>query len=162
MAIFKEVQDSFDEVIPGAAKHADTFLDVIQRRCNKSGIGIELAAAAPDRKQPDRIVMQGSVTFGNAWKGKRPYTLQVYADPVGKMLQVGWQVITSELGGVLSNSRMFVDLNNKQAAIHNDPNTIRQLTGILQAFHKSVFLPTLQNVVDAVEVKSRGKGFSGV
>jgi hypothetical protein len=157
---FKEIQDSFDQVVPGAAGHSDTFLGVVQRRCSEAGLGLELRPMKADRRS-DRVVMRGSVTFGNAWKGTRPYTLEVYADPIGPSLQVGYQLTTSEIGGMLAQTNFGSRLDYKQSKIHNDPNTQRQLSGILQSFHQLVFLPTLQDLVDAIGVSRPSGGFLG-
>jgi hypothetical protein len=157
---YRELQESFDQVVPGAAGHADTFLGVIQRRCHEAGLGLELMPVRVDRRQ-DRVVMRGSITFGNAWKGKRPYLFDVYADEVGPALQVGWQLSTDEFGGVLGNTNMGYMVRNAQATVANDPNTIRQLTGILQAFQQMVFLPTLQDLIDATDVQRPANGFLG-
>ena len=144
---YKEVQDSFDQVVPGAAEHSNTFLGVVQQRSSEAGLGLDLVPVRVDRRQ-DRVVMRGGITFGNAWKGKRPYLLDVYADPIGPSLQVGWQLTTEEVGGMLAGTSLGMQLSYKQALIHNDPNTQRQLNGILQSFHLMVFLPTLENLVE--------------
>jgi hypothetical protein len=157
---YKEVQDSFDQVVPGAAGHSNTFLGVVQQRCGEVGLGLDLVPIRVDRRQ-DRVVMRGSVTFGNAWKGKRPYLLDVYADPIGPSLQVGWQLTTEEIGGMLAGTTLGSRLDYKQTLIHNDPNTQRQLNGILQSFHQMVFLPTLQDLVDAIGVSRPSGGFLG-
>lgn len=158
----KEVQDSFDQVIPGAVAHADTFLGVIQQRCNGAGIGVSLTPMRTSRKD-ERIVMRGDIEFGNAWKGKRSYTVDVYAYPMGQALQVGWQLTSNEVStNALGRSTSIgVIAHNTQARIHNDPNTQRQLSGTVQAFHQMVFLPTLQNLIDAVGAPRSSNGFLG-
>ncbi len=155
----KELQESFDQVVPGAANHSDTFLGVIQRRCGEAGLGLELAPVRVDRRH-DRVVMRGSISFGN-WRASRDYMLDVYADSLGPSLQVGWQLTTNEVGGILGGTQLGARLDYTQTKIHNDPNTQRQLNGILQSFHQMVFLPTLQDLVDATGVQRSSEGFLG-
>jgi hypothetical protein len=156
---YKEVEDSFDQFVPGAAVHSDKFLGVVQQRCNTAGLGITLGPAKTSRKN-DRVVMRGVITFGNAWRAKG-YTLEVYADPRGDALQVGYQLTTEELGGFLANTEYGARVQQGQTRIHNDPNTLRQLNGILQGFHQMVFLPTLQDLVNALGAPRPSGGFLG-
>jgi hypothetical protein len=156
----KEVQDGENQFIPGAASYNEKFLGIVLQRCNESGLGITLGPVRVGRKDP-RTVLRGSITFGNAWKGKRPYTLEVYADPQGQNLQVGYQLTTDEIGGLIGNTAFGSRLAQSQSNIHNDPKTQRELTGILQGFNQMVFLPTLQDLVEAVGVQRPANGFLG-
>ena len=160
------VDDNFDQVIPGAAKHKDTFLGIIQKRNAEAGLGIDLQPSQPDRKQ-DRIVMLGLITFGTSWKGRSTYSLRAYADPLGSALQVGWQLISPDVRqsamGPLTNAGRFAQNNAivTQNRIAGDPETVRKLSGIVQGFHQMVFLPTLQNLIDAVAPEPPANGFLG-
>jgi hypothetical protein len=150
------------EFIPGAAGYSDKFLDVVQERCDQAGIGIALGLVKVGRKSNQRYVMRGTITFGNAWKGKKPYMLEVYADPAGSNLQVGFQLSTEEIGGVLGGTSYGIMANNSGVRIHNDPNTQRQLNGILQGFYQMVFAPTVQDLIDAVgRSRPQTNGFLG-
>jgi hypothetical protein len=164
---YQEVQDSFDQVVPGAAGFSDKFLGIIQDRCNKSGLGINLTPVRLDRKS-DRIVMAGELQFGSAWKGKRSYSLQAYADRMGQMLQVGWQLNSNEVemsrvltGYTAGGATMQARHRERQTQIHNDPNTMRMLNGIVQGFHQTVFLPTLQDLINAIGPQQPQSGFLG-
>ena len=162
MATYKEVQESENQFIAGAAARQNDFLGVIMKRCNAAGLGVTLAPVQLGRKQGNRTVMRGSIVFGNAWKGKRPYILEVYADPSGSNLQVGFQLTTEEMGGIMANTNFGARVANTQTKIHNDPNTQRQLSGVLQGFYQMVFMPTVQDLIDAVGAAGRqSNGFLG-
>lgn len=150
MAFHQEVQENFDQVVPAASRHGDTFLATIQKRTASGGIGISLDPIKASRKS-DRIVLRGSITFGSIWNGKEPYTLEVYADALGQALQVGWQLTTQEIGGMLANTNMGQYAAAGKARRQADPNIMRQVSGILQAFHQTIFLPTLQDLINAVQ-----------
>jgi hypothetical protein len=106
--------------------------------------------------------MKGAITFGNAWKGKRSYFLECYADPIGPSLQCGWQLTTNEVSGFIAHTDYGRRMDQKQTKIHNDPNTARQLNGILQSFHQMVFLPTLQDLINACGAQQQqSSGFLG-
>lgn len=153
----REAQESFDQVVPNAGNKREQFLGEVMKRTNAAGLGIELAVTQP-KKREDRYVLRGSIVFGNMWKGKRPYMLEVYADPIGNMLQTGWQLTTNELGGFLASTNAGARIQEKQAKIAGDPNTIRQLNGVLQAFHQGVFLPVLQLLSDSVAGAAQNTG----
>jgi hypothetical protein len=159
---YKEVQDSENQFIAGGAAYADKFLGVIQQRCNASGIGITLGPTTRNRKDP-RPVMRGNISFGRALTGKRDYMFEVYADPAGPNLQVGYQLMSEEVGGgILGNTDMVRRANARQVRMHNDPNTQRQLSGIIQGFYQMVFVPTVQDLVDAIgATKQQTGGFLG-
>lgn len=162
----QEVQDNFDQVVPNAAAHSEMFLRVVRDRCNEAGMGLTLTPVRADRKT-DRVVMRGDVKFGNALKTVRRYTLEVYADPRGAVLQVGWQLNSHEMDGPsLGQRALFGSMaagadrwNRKQTRLHNDPNTQRELNGVVQGFHQMVFLPTLQDLMSAVGQGAGGRGF---
>jgi hypothetical protein len=160
------VDESFDQVIPGAVAHQDAFLGVIQKRCNEAQIGIHMEPQQPDRKQK-RIVMIGTITFGNGWSGKSTYALRAYADPLGPALQVGWQLISPDVRqsamGPLTNAGSFMQNNAivTQNRIAGDPEVVRQLSGIVQGFHQMVFLPTLQDLISACAPARPANGFMG-
>jgi hypothetical protein len=158
----KELQEGDSEFIAGAASYADKFLGVIQQRCNEAGIGVVLAPIRVGRKQENRVVMRGTVTMGSTWKGKKPYLLEVYADPAGQNLQVGFQLSTEEVGGFMANTNAGMHAYAKGVRINNDPDTQRRLKGILQGFYQMVFAPTVQDLTDVVAAsRQRSNGFLG-
>jgi len=161
MATYKELQDSGSQFIAGAARYSDKFLGVVQQRCNDAGIGLTLAPAWRSRKDPTPV-MRGTIVFGNAWKGTRPYTLEVFADKSGPNLNVGYQLVSEEMGGRLSNTELGMRVAHGQTQIHNDPNTQRQLTGILQGFYQLAFVPTVQDLIAAIgAARQQANGFLG-
>ena len=140
------VEDNFDQVVPGALKHQSVFLGVIQRRCNEAGLGLKLDAVKPDRSA-DRVVMRGVV------EAKPQFSLEVYSDPIGPALQVGWQLIAPDYSSNVKYTQPGrMAQASKNAALdklRSDPSTARILSGLTQAFHQMIFLPTLQNLLDA-------------
>jgi hypothetical protein len=89
--------------------------------------------------------------------------LEVFADPQGNSLHVGWQATREELGGPLSNIGMFADMNNSRTRNANKAGNQRALSGILQAFDSLVFLPVVQQLSDAIRIeqKPQQNGFLG-
>ena len=156
----QELETDFSQVVPGAADMRDDFLGEVLKRTNAAGLGIQLAVAKP-KKRDDRYVLRGTLAIGN-WRGKDPYTLEVYADPLGNMLQTGWQLSSFAVGGVAGGSTFGQFHSLQKARRQANPDVQRQLSGIVQGFHQGVFLPTLQLLVDAMgSVGGQSGGFLG-
>ena len=151
-----EMHDHFDYMVPNAATKGGLFLSTVRDRCNSAGLGLTLA---PKNAGKERVVMRGEIVLGNAWKGKVPFYLEVFADAQGPLLQVGYQLSTKDTPsylGSLSDS-MFI----AQRKVISDPSTQRQLSGTIQAFHLTVFEPTLTQLVQAVGGAVPARGFLG-
>ena len=153
----RRIDDSFDQLIPNAADRAGQFLGVLQKRCRAEGIGIDLVPTKPERRT-DRVIL-----VGNLSAGVRARHLEVFADPMGRALRVGWQTTVEVNTGLLANSTFVryieADIDRKDA----NAKHVHRLSGILQAFHELVFLPVLQQLADAIETaygRSQG-GFFG-
>jgi hypothetical protein len=152
------VADSFDDVLPGAAKHASAFLGRVQAQCNQAGLGLALQPVQPDRKS-QRIVMRAAVADRPA------YSIEAYADPLGTALHVGWQLIQPDASTrtALTNFGSYMQNANANQLerMASDHNTVRILTGMALGFQKLVFLPVLSQLVDASSTQ-QGSGFLGV
>lgn len=166
MATSQNIEDGFDQVIQGASQFSAKFLQTIQARCNEANIGLSLQLAKRSRKD-ESYVLRGDIVFGD-WRAKRPFTIEVFADPIGQALHAGWQLTTSEyeIGGIFGATTYGSFANARSSArqtkIHNDPNTQRRLSAILQSFNQVVFIPTLQQLADAAGGSSGPRsGFLG-
>lgn len=157
-----ELETDFNQVVPGAADKGPQFLGVVQQRCNAESIGLTLHPNKPDRRQ-DRVVLEGTIQIQvRTFQGKgRPTSIQVFADPIGTSLNVGWQLLSDHTGeGLLSISasgRRSLDRRDRQ---DTNPDKLRQINAVLSAFHQVVFLPTLQQLADAVRPQP-ASGFFG-
>ena len=133
----EEVSYEFDEVVPNAAPEAQRFLEELHSLSEREAGVAEwgLALRKPSRLK-NRVVLSGSYQMGNAWRKARPVQLEVYADPIGEHLQVGYQVTW---GSGLFFSALPID--------DDDPKLIRKVDGMLAVFQQSVFLPALERLL---------------
>lgn len=153
------LQDAFDEIIPGAADKATLFLQVVRDRAMQEDLGLEFTPRLIKRTQ--QIVLEANIQLGGAFFKGAPMRIIVHADPVGSSLQVGWQLTEERLndfalafdGGQIAQARM----QNRNL----QPENQRRLSGLLTAFHRVVFMPVLQMLVEAMESASRPQGGSG-
>jgi hypothetical protein len=79
-------------------------------------------------------------------------------------LHVGYQVMRPVVGGrALSNVGIFRDMNNSMQRNANKGGNVRAQSGITQAFHGMVFLPVVQQLIEAVQASQRPakNGFMG-
>lgn len=155
------VETDFSQVLPGAADKGNQFLSVLQQRCAAEGIGVNLAPAKPSRRE-ERIVLRGDLQIrASGMKGKgRPMTLEVFADPVGSSLSVGWQLLKDDGGGLFARTGMGQEMQWALDRGDNSPDKNRQVNAILGAFQQSVFLPVLQQLADAIQ-RQQGQGQAG-
>lgn len=155
----REVEDQFTQLVPRAAGRAAQFLGVLKQANDTEGLGIPLAAT--NRSFRDKsVVLRGKVPAG---KGNA-VELEVFADPQGSALHVGWQVQRNVVGGALSGIGMMQEFNFQNIKNSGKASNVRQLTGAMTAFQDLVFLPVLQQLVEAVEAENAGprpNGFLG-
>ena len=97
----RSIDENFDQLIPNAADRAGQFLGVMQKRCHAESIGIDLVPTKPERKK-DRVILEGVLPAG-----ARPRRLEVFADPTGRALHVGWQTTVEVNTGLLANTTFF-------------------------------------------------------
>ena len=141
----RAIDEKFNQLIPEAADRAGQFLGVLQKRCQAEGIGIDLLPTKPKRNN-HRVILVGSVPAG-----ARPRQLEVFADPIGRALHLGWQTTVELTAGPLSNTTFFRQLEAGIDRLDTGSEQVNRLNGVLRAFHELVFLPVLQQLVDAVE-----------
>jgi hypothetical protein len=148
-----DVRDSFDEVIPGAAAKAGLFLRVIQDRAAREGLGLNFEARTIRKTQETLLV--AVLQFGGTFFKGAPMKVIVHAEPIGSSLQVGWQLTEEELTGIMTWS---ADARRQQAnrQFRNMRAEVqRQLSGILKAFHVTVFMPILKRPTGSCRLPGR-------
>lgn len=156
------LQDQFDELIPGAAHHAGTFLQVIQQRAGEEDIGLSFVPREIKKdKTTKHMVLEAKIVFGGTFTKGAPMKVIVFADPVGSSLQVGWQLTEEELGAFMSISASNRNAHASRQLRNLKPENQRKLSGMLTAFHRAIFLPTMGLLVDAIEGSVRPQGGSG-
>ncbi|TWE10499.1 hypothetical protein [Rudaeicoccus suwonensis] len=154
-----EMHGSFDYMVNGAAHNGPLFLKTVQDRCNAQDLGIKLAPKAAGK---GRTVMHGEVVMGRAFRGRVPFHFQVFADRKGPLLHVGYQLTTTDTpAGYGYRGRMGEAMYVGQQRVIADPDTQRQLSGMIQAFHLVVFDPTLRQLVESVGGNIPSNGFMG-
>lgn len=157
----REIEEHFDEIIPGAADRANQFLGVVRDRCNQEGIGIELRPH--EFRRSKRLVLRGHLQVGKLLRKSRPMQIEVFADPVGSSLQVGWQLTKEGAPEMLMGFNSVARGQMMQDKADYSPENVRQLNAILGAFHQTVFRPVLFQLTDALDRQrqSGGGGFLG-
>ena len=152
------LQDSFEELIPGACDKDKTFLQVISDRAAQENLG--LAFMPKQVKKSELVVLEAMIQFGGTFRKSAPMKLVVHAEPIGSSLQVGWQLAST----VSAYKKYTPQGQTSQARMEErsmSPENQRQLTGILGGFHQAVFLPVMTLLVDAIEQGSRPQGGGG-
>jgi hypothetical protein len=156
------LEHSDHQFVAGAGEYREQFLGVIMQRCSDAGLGIELMPVTVGGRKDPRTVLRGSVTFGRGLKATTPFTLEVYADQQSHNLQVGYQLTTKDVvGGFLANTTFGTMTNGSAEMKQSSPQVQRELTGMMQGFEQIVFLPTLQDLAEAVGVRRPSNGFLG-
>lgn len=158
-ALSKETEASNDIVIPRAAQRASQFLGVIQQVCREEQLGINLLPTK-------RSFRDSTVVLRSAIKAGRGNVLQleVFADPQGNALHIGWQANRETVGGsTLGNMGLLGEMNAMSRMNANKAGNQRALSGILQAFDGMVFQPVAQQLLEAVQAEQgpRQNGFLG-
>jgi hypothetical protein len=154
----KELEDKFDTVVPGAAGRGGQFLGVLQKRCQQEGLGINLRLAERPRRTGGGVILKADVKASR----DNVFELEVFADDMGSSLHVGWEVRRTYVGGsVLGNVGMFGAVNAGIERRANKVGSQRAQSGLMQAFHLTVFMPVAQQLVDAVQVRQGQNGFLG-
>jgi hypothetical protein len=144
----QQLTEQFDQIIPNAASKAEQFLGVIQKTTVDSGI--PLSFVAEKARKTGRVCLVGTIQVGSTFRKTRPMKMEVYADAMGNSLQVGWQLSKAQLSGFAATFDSNVAAAAWQDLRDMHPDNIRQVNGILSAFHETVFLPVMGFLVDAV------------
>ena len=156
-----EVQ-SFAQRVPGGADRASDFLSAVLQAAQAEGVPAELKL---NKQRKGRMVLQANkIRFGGFMSKSRPMRLEVYADPVGKNLNVGWQLSALTLTGMMANAGANPAMEAKKDRKDNSPQVRRELESFLAAFHEGAFLPTLIELADSLGPSQTGaqrQGFFG-
>lgn len=157
-----DLQDSFEELIPMAAEKADTFLNVILQESQKHDLG--LIFQPKNIRKTQQVVLEAPIKFGNIVARGATIKVVVHAEPVATALQVGWQLTEdsgSQTFAMLSDNYAYKMAKKRDRNLK--PENQRKLMATLQGFHKIIFLPVMQMLIEAVEQTSRpqGGGFMG-
>ncbi len=155
-----ELEDQYDQIIPGAGDKAGAFLGVLKKTCEAQGLGITLQPAKRSMRDAT-VVLRGNLPAG---KGNA-LQIEIFADQMGtNNLHVGYQVLRPVVGGgALSNVGLFREMNYATQRNAGKAGNVRAQSAITQAFHGMVFLPVVQQLIDAVQVSQRPaqNGFLG-
>lgn len=141
-----DVADQFSHIIVGAAGKKEAFLGVVQQRCNEMGIGLQLAASQRSKRDGGGVALKGDLKHGQG--------IEVFAEPIGPSLQVGYQLTTHEVGGMFADMGRFGQINAKRNQKQNKPNNVREVQGLVQAFQQMVMGPVIQELTDAIAQQS--------
>ena len=120
--------------------------------------GLELDLQPTKRSWRDEsIVLRGTIRAGR----NNELQLEVFADPQGNSLHVGWQALRAIAGGqALGGIGLFGEINGRRMKAAGKSDNQRALSGILQAFNGMVYMPVVQQLTDAIRA-SRDSGRTG-
>ena len=148
-----ELEDQYDQIIPGAGDKAGAFLGVLKKTCEEQGLGIVLQPAKRSIRDAS-VVLRGNLPAG---KGNA-LQIEIFADRMGTShnLHVGYQVLRPVVGGgALSSVGIFRELNYATQRNAGKAGNVRAQSAITQAFHGMVFLPVVQQLIEAVQQSQR-------
>jgi hypothetical protein len=152
----KDVEDQFSHIVVGAADRAQQFLGVVQQRCDEMQIGLQLEAFQRSARSGGGMALRGNLKYGQG--------IEVFAQPMGPSLQVGYQLTTHQAGGALAGIGLFGEINTRRAKMQSKTGNVREVAGMVQAFNQLVLGPVIQELTDAV-AQQRGapnrNGFLG-
>jgi hypothetical protein len=157
--VSKETEVSSDFVIPRAADRAAQFLGVIQKACRGEGLDLNLQPTKRSFRD-STVVLRADIKAGRG----NQLQLEVFADPQGNALHVGWQATRETVGGDFFGSvGMLGEINRAKTRNASKAGNQRALSGILQAFDSLVFQPVVQQLLDVVRAQQspHQNGFLG-
>lgn len=152
----KDVEDQFSHIIVGAADKAQQFLKIVQERCTEAQIGLTLVAHQRAGRDGGGTALKGDLKYGQG--------IEVFAQPIGPSLQVGYQLTTNQVGGVFRDMGMLGTFNAKRSRQQAKGSNVREVQGKVQAFDQIVLGPVIQELTDALAQQrggSTGNGFLG-
>lgn len=135
-----------DTLIPRAGSRAKQFLGVIHQRTTSEGLDVSFRPTKRSMRDSS-IVLRGPLNVGRG----NAVELEVYADPQGSALHVGWVAQREALNGVTQHLGLFQELNWLRNHNAGTAASERALNGILQAFDGMVFRPVVELLVEAVQ-----------
>ncbi|MFR9805633.1 hypothetical protein ACL02T_25605 [Pseudonocardia sp. RS010] len=149
-----------NHAIPGMAHMAMTFLQVVKTRTDEAGIGLEFQPKQ-DRRTKD-YHLEAVIKFRGLLGSGHPIRLQVHSTPRGGMLHVGYTVATDEMPQFMVNLNAG---NARENAMRQNlnlrPENQRELAITIDSFEQLVYVPTVQDLVDAAESARGAHGGAG-
>ena len=152
--------------IPGMAHMAQKFLEVIKNRADEAQIGLDFEPKQ-DRRTKE-LYLEAVISFRALLGRGYPIRLQVHAAPRGNervnVLNVGYSVSTDEA----AMSDRFASSVNWGSALEEswrsnvnlNPENQRQLQILVDTFCQLVYVPTVQDLLDAASA-TRPPGSDG-
>jgi hypothetical protein len=152
------VDDQFSHIVPGGADRGEQFLRIVRDRCNEMNIGLTLSAAKRGRRDGGGTCLKGDLGAGRG--------IEVFADPMGPGLHVGFQLTNAVAGGnALSGVGIFGDINKVRSMRQNRGGHIRAVEGKINGFQQLVLAPVIQELTEAIAIqqgtRQAGNGFLG-
>jgi hypothetical protein len=156
--VSKEIEEQMDHTVPRAADKAAAFLGVIQETCRNEGLDLALQPVQRSRRDQS-IVLRAPIHAGRG----NVLELEVFADPMGSGLHVGWQATRETLGGdTFGSFGMLGEMNARRRKNAGKADNQRMLTGLLRSFNDLVYGPVVQQLSEAVAASQpRANGFLG-
>lgn len=148
------VVDSFNEVVPQAAHHGETYLRMVAQGVQECSppvsMSLDTVKAARAMGIPDMQVLVVEPTA----KRLRHYKTLHYGSAFGAGLKVGWYLIGGDRAG-----GMQVGVFNVGAATDLD---VTEVLSIVQLVHQYAVMPAMQQLADLVVGDQSSGGFFGV
>jgi hypothetical protein len=148
-----DVQDHYSHTVPGAGQKAAQFLRIVMERCQELDFGMTLEPARRSRRDGG-----GDCLHANFGAGQ---VLEVFAEPQGAMLHVGYQFIIKTVGGPLAGRGSAGEINQLRNWRQGRTKNIRNVEGQMNAFEKHVFGPVVQELTEAMQQLRPTNGFLG-
>lgn len=138
------LETSSSLTIPHGAPYAERFLTTILTRTEQMAFGLDLSP----RENRGRLFLEAKLVFGNFWKRSKERRLEVFADPIGPSLSVGWQLSAK---GTLIPTELAQTAAALGDMVDADPRFQRELEAVVVTFNDLVFEPVVDLLVDAIE-----------
>lgn len=149
-----------NNAIPGMAHMAERFLQVIKQRSDEEQIGLDFHPRQD--KQTKEIFLEATVKFRSFGGGGYPIRIRVHSTPRGKLLHVGYAVVTDSMSGWQASLGRGNALEDVRAHnVNMRPENQRQLMILLDSFAQAVYGPTVSDLINAAEANRRPQGGSG-
>lgn len=160
MGIEQMEVESFSQRVPGAGDRATEFLQEVLERVQSEGVPVALQLV---KKRKGRAILEAkNIRFGGFMNKSRPMRLEVYADPIGKNLNVGWELTVATATGFAANAGMTPVLEASRNRKDNSPDVRREVGALVSEFQEGVFLPVLSEFADSIgSAKNEAQGFFG-
>ncbi len=148
MAFEQAEIDSYQRRIPGAAAQAEPFLEAVLLAARSEGVPAPLELKR-DRK--GRTVLRArKIRFGGFMNKSRPMQLEVFADPMGRNLNVGWQLTALTANGWAAESGLNPTMEAAKDRKDRSPQVQREIAALIDSFQEGAFLPSMHRLLESV------------